>query len=323
MMRAAIAALLAVTLPVAVQAAEAIGKYPSKPIRHIVGFPPGGSTDLVARMVAGKLTETFGQQVVVDNRPGAGGSTAAALVARAAPDGYTTYHAGITMAINPALRRDLPYDVLKDFAPITLLAKMPTILLVHPAMPARTIQEFVAYAKANPGRVNYGSSGAGAAPHLAMELFKRQVGINVVHVPYKGSAPALTDLMGGQINAMFDNMAATVTAVTSGKVRALAVGSSRRSPQLPDVPTIAETVLPGFEVTVWYGMFTQAAVPRPIVEKLNAAVVKALNMPEVQARFADVGVEASPMTSAAFSAFLKSEVEKWGAAVKDAGMTAD
>lgn len=308
----------------AVSAGAALSQqYPTKPIRHIVGFPPGGSTDLVARLVASKLTEALGQQVVVDNRAGAGGSIAATIVATAAPDGYTLYHAGITMAINPALRKNLPYDTLKDFAPITLLVKMPTVLLVHPSLPAKSIADFVAYAKAAPGKMSYGSSGAGAAPHLAMELFKKQTGINVVHIPYKGSAPAITDLMGGQISVMFDNLPATLPQIRSGKVRALAVGTTRRSPQLPEVPTISETVLPGFEVPVWYGMFTQAAVPRPIVDKLNATVVKILGMPDVQRRLAEIGVDPAPMTSAEFGAFLKSETVKWAAAVKDAGMTAE
>jgi tripartite-type tricarboxylate transporter receptor subunit TctC len=261
--------------------------------------------------------------VVVDNRAGAGGSIAATIAATAAPDGYTLYHAGITMAINPALRKNLPYDTLKDFAPITLLVKMPTVLLVHPSLPAKSIADFVAYAQAAPGKISYGSSGAGAAPHLAMELFKKQTGINVVHIPYKGSAPAITDLMGGQISVMFDNLPATLPQIRSGKVRALAVGTTRRSPQLPEVPTISETVLPGFEVPVWYGMFTQAAVPRPIVDKLNATVVKILGMPDVQRRLAEIGVDPAPMTSAEFGAFLKSETVKWAAAVKDAGMTAE
>lgn len=311
-------------LLLAVSAGAALSQqYPTKPIRHIVGFPPGGSTDLVARLVASKLTEALGQQVVVDNRAGAGGTIAATIVATAAPDGYTLYHAGITMAINPALRKNLPYDVLKDFAPITLLVKMPTVLLVHPSLPVKSIADFVAYAKAAPGKISYGSSGAGAAPHLAMELFRKQTGINVVHIPYKGSAPAITDLMGGQISAMFDNLPATLPQIRSGKVRALAVGTTRRSPQLPEVPTISETVLPGFEVPVWYGMFTQAAVPRPIVDKLNATVVKILGMPDVQRRLAEIGVDPAPMTSAEFGAFLKSETVKWAAAVKDAGMTAE
>lgn len=292
--------------------------YPTKPIRHIVGFPPGGSTDLVARMVAAKLTEEFGQQVVVDNRPGAGGSVAASIVARAAPDGYTLYHAGITMAINPALRKNLPYDTLRDFSPITLLAKLPTVLLVHPTLPVKTIKDFVAYAKAAPGKVNYGSSGAGAAPHLAMELFKKQAGIDIVHIPYKGSAPALNDLMGGNISAMFDNLPATLPHVRAGKARALAVGTIKRSAQLPEVPTISESVIPGYEVTVWYGMFTQAAVPKPIVDKLNATVVKILGMPDVQRRLADIGADPSPLTSAEFGAFLRAETTKWAAVIKDA-----
>jgi tripartite-type tricarboxylate transporter receptor subunit TctC len=297
--------------------------YPTKPIRYIVGFPSGGSTDLVARLVAGKLSEAFGLQVVVDNRPGAGGSVAATVVARAAPDGYTLYHAGITMAINPALRKNLPYDTFKDFAPITLHVKLPTVLLVNSGVPVKTIQDLIAYAKASPGKINYGSSGAGAAPHLAMELLKKQTGIDMMHIPYKGSAPAINDLMGGRITAMFDNLPATLIHVKGGKVRALAVGSAQRSPELPDVPTISETVIPGFEVTVWYGMFTQAAVSKQIIEKLNTSVVKILGMSDVRRQLADIGAEPSPMTPTQFGAFLKSETVKWATAVKDAGLTAE
>lgn len=317
--RAATGALL-----VAINAGGAMAQeYPVRPIRHIVGFTPGGSTDLVARIVAGKLTEAFGQQVVVDNRPGAGGTIAATTVSRAAPDGYTLYHAGITMAINPALRPGLPYHPLRDFTPITLLVKLPTVLLVHPAMPAKTLKEFVAHARANPGKLQYGSSGVGAAPHLAMELLKKTAGIDLLHVPYKGSAPAMADLFSGQITSMFDNLPGAITQIKAGKVRALALGTPTRSAEVPDVPTIAESGYPGFEVTVWFGMFGPAGMPRAITTKLNSTVAAILDMPDVKRRLAEIGAVPSPLTSEQFAAFVKSEVAKWAAVIRDAGIKAD
>lgn len=296
--------------------------FPYKPIRYVVGFAPGGSTDLVARLVASKLTELLGQQVIVDNRAGAGGTLAAETVVRAAPDGYTLYHAGITQAINPALRKNLTYNPLQDFATVSLLVKLPSVFVVHPAVPARTVAEFVAHAKANPGKINYGSSGVGAAPHLAMELLKRMTGIDVVHVPYKGSAPALTDLLGGQIPSMFDNLPACLPHIKAGRVRALGVGSAGRSAQIPDVPAINESV-PGFEVTVWYGMFAPAGTPAAIVAKLNQQVGKVLAAPEVLRRLGENSADAAPTTPEGFSAFLKSETTRWAKVIKEAGITAD
>jgi tripartite-type tricarboxylate transporter receptor subunit TctC len=301
-------------------AAEA---YPVRPIRHIVGFAPGGSTDLVARIMAGKLTEALGQQVIVDNRPGAGGSIAASMVAKAAPDGYTTYHAGITMAINPALRKDLPYHPLRDFTPISLVAKLPTVLMVNASAPPKTVKEFVAHARANPGKLNYASSGAGAAPHLAMELFKKMAGIQLTHVPYKGSAPALNDLMAGNVYCMFDNLPAALSQIKAGRVRALAVGTLQRSNQIPDVPTIAESGYPDFEVTVWYGMFAPAGLPKPVLTKLNSNVQAILRMPDVQKRFEELSAVPSPMTPEQFSAFLKSEVARWATVIREAGITVE
>ena len=303
--------------------AIAAESYPVRPIRHIVGFAPGGSTDLVARIMAGKLTEVLGQQVIVDNRPGAGGSIAASTVAKAAPDGYTTYHAGITMAINPALRKDLPYHPLRDFTPISLVVKLPTVLMVPASAPTKSIKAFVANAKVNAGELNYASSGAGAAPHLAMELFKKMAGIQLTHVPYKGSAPALNDMMAGNVSSMFDNLPAALTQIKAGRVRALGVGTLERSAQIPDVPTIAESGYPGFEVTVWYGMFAPAGLPRPVLTKLNSGVVAILKMPDVQKRLEELSAVPSPMTPEQFSAFLKSEVARWAAVVKEAGITVE
>jgi tripartite-type tricarboxylate transporter receptor subunit TctC len=296
--------------------------FPTKPIRYVVGFAPGGSTDLIARLVAAKMSELLGQQVVVDNRSGAGGTIAAETVARAAPDGYTLFHAGITQAINPALRKNLSYNPLKDFSTVSLLVKLPLVFVVHPTMPAKTIAEFVALAKASPGRINYGSSGVGAAPHLGMELFKRMTGINVVHVPYKGSAPALADLLGGQIPSMFDNLPGCLPHIKAGRVRALGIGSLSRHSQIPDVPTIGESV-PGYEVTVWYGMFAPAGTPAAVIGKLNQNVVRALGSADVQHRFEENSADAAPTTPEGFSAFLKSEMVRWGKVIREAGITAE
>ena len=273
--------------------------YPTKPIRYIVGFPPGGSTDLIARTAAGKLTELIGQQVIVENRPGAGGTIAAELAARATPDGYSLMHAGMTMAINPALRKNLPYVPLRDFAPITLLSKLPNVLVVSNAFPARNVPEFIAYAKANPGKVSYGSSGVGAVPHL------------------------LTDLLGGQIPVMFDNLPANLPHIKAGRIRALATASAKRNPQLPELPTFIESGVAGFEVTGWLGMFAPAATPRAVIATLNAHMVKALNAPDTQKRLAEHGAEASPTTPAEFGALLKSETVRWAQVIKDAGVLSE
>ncbi len=305
-------------------AASAVAQtYPHKPIRYIVGFPPGGSTDLIARTVAGKLSEGIGQQVVVDNRPGAGGSIAGEVAARATPDGYTLMHAGITMAVNPTLRRNLPYVPLRDFAPVSQLTNLPNVMVVHPSFPAKSVAEFTAYAKAHPGKVSYGSSGVGAAPHLSMELFKKLAGIDIVHVPYKGSAQALTDLLGGQIPSMFDNLPAILPHIKAGRVRALGVPSSKRNPQLPEVPTFVEAGVSGFVVDAWLGMFAPAATPRAVITLLNTHVVKALNAADTQKKLAEHGAEAAPSTPAAFGALLKTETARWAQVIRDAGVPSE
>jgi tripartite-type tricarboxylate transporter receptor subunit TctC len=227
------------------------------------------------------------------------------------------------MAINPALRKDLPYHPLKDFTPISLVVKLPTVLMVTASAPAKSVKDFVAHAKANTGKLNYASSGAGAAPHLAMELFKKMAGIQLSHVPYKGSAPALNDMMAGNIYCMFDNLPAALSQIKAGRVRALGVGTLERSGQLPDVPTIAESGYRDFEVTVWYGMFAPAGLPRPILTKLNSNIGAILRMPDVQKRLEDLSAVPSPMTPEQFSAFLKSEVVRWAVVVKEAGITVE
>lgn len=297
--------------------------YPGKPIRCIVGFPPGGSTDLIARTVAGKLTELIGQQVIVENRPGAGGSIAGEIAARATPDGYTLMHAGITMAINPALRSNLPYVPLRDFAPVSQLTNLPNVLVVHPSFPAKTVADFIAMARAQPGKISYGSSGVGAAPHLSMELFKKRAGVNIVHVPYKGSAQALTELLGGQIPSMFDNLPAILPHIKAGRVRALAVPSVIRNPQLPDVPTFVEAGIVDFVVNGWLGMFAPAATPREVIAILNAHVVKTLQAADTQKRLAEHGAETAPSTPAEFGALLKSETARWAQVIRDVGVPSE
>lgn len=316
--------LIALTLALAATAAPLFAQnFPHRPIRYIVGFPPGGSTDLVARIAAGKLTELIGQQVVVENRPGAGGTIAAELAARATPDGHTLMHAGLTMAINPALRKNLPYVPLRDFAPVSLLVKMPNVLVVSNAFPAKNVAEFIAHAKAHPGKVSYGSSGVGAVPHLSMELFKKLAGIDITHVPYKGSAQVLTDLLGGQIPVMFDNLPANLPHIKAGRIRALGIPSLKRNPQLPDLPTFIESGIAGYEVTGWLGMFAPAAAPRAVIATLNAHMVKGLNAPETQKRLAEHGAEAAPTTPAELGALLKSETARWAQVIRDAGVPAE
>ena len=262
--------------------------YPNRPLRDIVPFPPGGAVDTVTRIVTAKLSEVLGQTIVVENRAGAGGNVGADAAAKSTPDGYTLFTCQIAShAVSPALyKKTLPYDHIKDFVPISRLGTTPNVLSVHPSVPVNSVSEFIAYAKARRGKINYGSSGVGTSPHLTMELFKLTTGIDLVHVPYKGGAPALIDLLGGHIPVMFANLPEHLPSIKSGKLRALGVSTAKRSPQLPDVPTVAESGVPGFEVMVWYGLCAPAGVPKPIVAKLNADIVKTLNMPEVKERMA-------------------------------------
>jgi tripartite-type tricarboxylate transporter receptor subunit TctC len=295
--------------------------YPNRPLREIVPFPPGGGVDIVTRIVAAKWSEFLGQQIVVENRAGAGGTMGADLVARAAPDGYTLLTCQVAShGVSPAVYNKLPYDHIKDFAPISLIGKTPNVLVVHPSVPVYSVRELIDYVKASPGKYNYASPGFGTSAQMTMELFKLTTGINLVHVPYKGGAPALADVMGGQVMGMFGNLPEQLPAIKSGKTRALAVSTLQRSPQLPDVPTVAESGFPGFEVTVWYGVCAQAAVPKPILAKLSATLLRTLNVPEVRARLAENTIDVSPTTPDEFAAFIKAETERWVRVVKDAGI---
>jgi tripartite-type tricarboxylate transporter receptor subunit TctC len=290
-------------------------------LRQIVPFPPGGGVDIVTRIVGAKWSEFLGQPIVVENRAGAGGNVGADYAAKAAPDGYTLLTCQVAShGVSPALYQKLPYDHIRDFAPVSLIGKTPNVLVVHPSVPVQSVREFIDYVRASPGKYNYASPGFGTSPQMTMELFKLTTGINLVHVPYKGGAPALADVMGGQVMGMFGNLPEQLAAIKGGKTRALAVSTLKRSPQLPDVPTVAESGFPDFEVTVWYGVCTQAAVPKPILAKLSATLLRTLNLPEMKARLAESTIDTSPTTPEEFAAFIRAETQKWAKVVKDAGI---
>ena len=313
-------ALLAVPVGGApAQAAEP--EFPSRPMRYIVPFPPGGATDIVARIVAAALTQALGQQVVIDNRGGAGGIIGAEIAARATPDGYTLFACNIaSLAVSPALYRKLGYDPDADFSPIGLIGSNPNALAVHPSLPARTVAEFIAFAKTHPGKLNYSSPGVGTSPQLSMELFKMTARIDVVHIPYKGAGPAVLGLIGGEVQAMFGTVPSLIAAIRSDRVRVLGVTSATRAPDLPDVPTIAESGLPGFEVISWQGLCTPAGVPKAVLARIRAGLAAALALPATRKGLADQGFQATPLTTEKFAAFIRAEQAKWVKVVKDAGI---
>ena len=294
--------------------------YPNKPARLLVGFAPGGGVDVTARIVAAKLTELWGQQLVVDNRAGAGGTIATDIAAKAAPDGYSLLFCGIwSHGVAPSLYKQLPYDHYRDFAPVSMIGTTPNVLVVNPTVPVKSVSEFIAYTKANNGKIAIAHPGAGSSPHMTLELFRLTTGVNVVPVPYKGGAPALVDLLGGHIPAMFDNMSTQLSVIKSGRTRALAVTSPKRTSHLPDVPTMIESGVQ-LDVTVWYGLCAPAAVPKTVVAKLNADLHKALNAPDVQRRLMEQGVDPAPSTPEEFAAFIRVETDKWAKVVKEAGV---
>lgn len=295
--------------------------FPGKPVRYVVAFSAGDSPDIVARLLGDKLSRMWEQQVLVENRTGAGGTIAGNFVAKSAPDGYTLFHCNIASnGIAPGLYAKLPYDGLRDFSPISRIGTTPNALNVHPSMPVRTLKEFVAHAKANPGKISYGHGGVGASPHLTMELFKNVARIDVVHIAYKGASPALTDLLGGQIPVMISNVPALLPYVQAGKIRPLAVSSAKRVAPLPNIPTFIESGFPNFEVTSWYGMCGPAGVPVPILDKIHGDLMKALQMPDVVQRFADMVVEPAPQSREEFTGYIRSEMARWAKVVKDAGI---
>ena len=295
--------------------------WPSKPLRYIVPFPPGGATDIFARIVADALTEKLGQQVIIDNRGGAAGTLGAQIAARSTPDGYTLFACNIaSLALSPALYRKLGYDPDADFSPIGLIGSNPNALAVHPSIPAATVAEFIAYVKSRPGKLNYGSAGVGTSPQLSMELFKMTAGIDVVHIPYKGGGPLLFALISGEVQTMFGTVPLLGAPGRAGKVRILGVTSKTRAPDLPDVPTIEESGMPGFEVISWQGLCTPAGVPKEALTKLRAVLGAALALPDTRKRLAEQGIQVTPLTHDKFAAFIRSERAKWAKLVKDVGI---
>ncbi len=309
----------------ALAAASAFAQpYPSKPIRLLLAFPPGGPTDINARIFAQKLGESMNQQVVVDNKPGAGGNIAAAEAAKSAPDGYTIFYNTSAISIAPSLYSKLNYDVAKDFAPVALTATVPLVLVINPAIPAKSVKEFVAFAKANPAKMNYGSSGSGTITHLAGALFTAQMGLTMQHIPYKGSAPALVDVAGGQTQMMIDTINTILPYVKDNRLRALAIAIQRRSAALPDVPTLEEAAnLPGFEMSAWQGIVVPSGTPKEIISKLNAEINKAVQNPDLRQRLATLGAEPLGGTSEHYAEYIRTELLRWTKVVKDSGARAD
>jgi tripartite-type tricarboxylate transporter receptor subunit TctC len=298
--------------------------YPTKPIRFVVPYPAGGPLDTVARLLGQKVAESTRQPVIVDNKPGAGGNIGADAVAKAPPDGYTILMGAVaTHAINPTLYASIPYDPIRDFAPVTQVASTPNVLVVHPSIPASSVKEFIAYARANPSKLNFGSGSTGSAGHLAGELFKTMTGIDMTHVPYKGAAPAMQDLIGGQIQLMFDNLASSLAQVRAGKVKALAVTTSKRSALAPELPTIAESGLPGFDINTWFGIFVPAATSREVVERLHAEFTRALAAPDVRERMLNLGAEPVGSTPEEFAVYIRSEAAKYARVIKASGARVD
>ena len=313
----------ALLLAVTANAAFGAEAWPSRSIRFIVPYPPGGPTDLMARSMSGRLTEALGQTVVVDNRPGAGGNVGTELAAKAPPDGYTMLMGAIsTHSINASLYRKLAFDPVKDFAPITQASIIPLVINAHPSLPVANVKELVALAKKNPGQLSYGSSGNGGGTHLAGELFKMMTGTNILHVPYKGLAPATTDIMGGNIPLLINDLTTALQPYKAGRLKILGVSTARRVPQIPEVPTIAET-LPGYEAHTWFGVLVPAATPQPIVDRLSRESMKILQSDEIKRRFAEVGAEPVGGTPQQFAAFMAAETIKWAKVIKASGARVD
>ena len=304
--------------------AAAAQSYPSKPIRFVVPYPPGGPLDTVARLLGQKVSESVKQPVIVDNKPGAGGNIGADAVAKSPADGYTILMGAVaTHAINPTLYASIPYDPVKDFQPVTQLASTPNVLIVNNSVPASNVREFIAYAKANPGKLNFGSGSTGSAGHLAGELFKTMAGVDMTHVPYKGAAPAMQDLIGGQVQVMFDNFASANTQMKAGKVKALAVTTAKRSTLAPELPTIGESGLPGFDINTWFGIFVPAGTPRDVVDRLHAEFTRALALPDIRERLVNLGAEPVGNRPEEFAAYIRSEGEKYARVIKASGAKAD
>jgi tripartite-type tricarboxylate transporter receptor subunit TctC len=320
----ALAVLGAGMLALAPVMAQAQGAFPSKALTIVVPFSAGGTTDILARVVGQYMAKDLGQPVIIDNRAGAGGNIGAQMVARAAPDGYTLLMGTVgTHAINQSLYKKLGFDPIKDFAPITRVALVPNLLVANPAQPFKSVKELIAYARANPGKLTFASSGSGTSIHLSGEMFQQMAGVEMQHIPYKGSAPALTDLLGGQTAIMFDNMPSVIGHVRAGKLRPIAVTTPNRSPAVPDVPTIAESGVPGYSATSWFGLLAPTGTPAPVMAKLHGSILKALADPEVKKKMAEQGAEPHGEKPEQFAEFIRSETAKWGQTVKVSGATAD
>jgi tripartite-type tricarboxylate transporter receptor subunit TctC len=312
----------AATLPTFSQAAAAQAAYPNRPVRIVVGFAPGGGVDVTARLIGQALSERLGQQFVIENRPGAGTNIGTEAVVNAVPDGYTLLLATNPNAVNATLYQKLNFNFIRDIVPIAMVSRVPNVMEVHPSFPATTIRDFVAYAKAHPGQINFASAGIGASDHMAGEMFKAMTGIDLVHVPYRGVAPALNDLIGAQVQVMFGSMPSTIQHIKTGKLRALAVTTPIRSAALPEVPAISE-VFPGYEASTWYGVGAPKKTPRAIIERLNTEINAALADPKLKARFAELGAEPISMSQSEFEKFIADETERWGNVVRLAGLKAE
>ena len=311
------------SIPVNAQSVATSADYPRRSVRLLVPFAPGGGTDIIARLTAQKVSEAWGQPIVVDNRSGGGGTIAAQLAATSVADGYTLLMPSISIAYAPAVYSKLPYDTEKDLTPVILVATQQNLLVVHPAVPAKSVVELIALAKSKPGEIRVATGGAGASDHLAMELFRASAGISLVNVPYKGQVPGTNALIGGEVHMQISPMASLYPHVTSGKLRGLAVTGSARAKTAPELPTIAEAGLPGYEFYVWYALLVPSATPRPIVRKINESFDRALNSPDVRDRLAAIGIDALGGTSEKFAAFLKSEMRKWAKVAKEANIRVD
>ena len=318
-MRTALALLLALFFNLA-QAQEA---WPSRPVRFILPFPPGGGTDILGRLIAERLAANLGQPVVTENRGGAGGNVGAEAAARSAPDGYTIVLVAPSLAISPTLYSKLNYDPVKDFAPVSLVATVPNVMITQASLPVQTLQDFIAFARSKPGALNFGSGGAGTSNHLAGELFNIVTGAKLVHVPYKGVNLAMQDVLAGNVHLVFIGIPAAAPHIKAGRLRALAVVARERSQALPEVPTVAEAGLRDFEVTTWYGVLAPAATPRPIVSRLNSELGKIMHSPELKERLAATGTEPLTSTPEEFAAYIKREIAKWGEVIRKAGVKAD
>ena len=297
--------------------------YPNRPIRMIVPFPPGGSVDVIARIVAPKLSESLGQQIVIDNRGGASGNIGAELVARATPDGYTLLAHTVPFTVNPFLYSAVPYDTIRDFTPVCLLSESPVLLVVHPSVPAKTVRELIELAKSQPGKLNYASAGVGTNHHIAGELLNSLAKINIVAVQYKGGGPAQIATLGGEVGITYPNVVAAIPFIKSDRLRALGITSARRSAAIPEVPTIAEAGVPGYEFTTWHGLLAPAGLPKAVLSKLSENLGKVMRAPDLSERFAREGVDIVASTPEQFSRHLKSELQKWSKLVKERGMRAD